>query len=67
LRHYATNQKVIGVIPDEVIGFFNNLILPATLWHWCQLSLKQKLVSEIILGVKGGQRLRLTTSPPSVS
>jgi hypothetical protein len=23
LRHYATSQKVVGSIPDEVIGFFN--------------------------------------------
>jgi hypothetical protein len=23
LRHYATNRKVVGSIPDEVIGFFN--------------------------------------------
>jgi hypothetical protein len=22
LRHYATSQKVMGLIPDEVIGFF---------------------------------------------
>jgi hypothetical protein len=23
LRHYATSQKVTGLIPDEVTGFFN--------------------------------------------
>jgi hypothetical protein len=23
LRHYATNRKVVGSSPDEVIGFFN--------------------------------------------
>jgi hypothetical protein len=23
LRHYATRRKVVGSIPDEVIGFFN--------------------------------------------
>jgi hypothetical protein len=23
LRHYATRRKVAGLIPDEVIGFFN--------------------------------------------
>jgi hypothetical protein len=23
LGHYATSQKVVGLIPDEVIGFFN--------------------------------------------
>jgi hypothetical protein len=24
-RHYATSRKVAGLIPDEVIGFFNKL------------------------------------------
>jgi hypothetical protein len=23
LRHYVTSRKVVGSIPDEVIGFFN--------------------------------------------
>jgi aspartate carbamoyltransferase regulatory subunit len=23
LRHYATSRKIVGSIPDEVIGFFN--------------------------------------------
>jgi hypothetical protein len=23
LRHYATSRKVVGSIPDEIIGFFN--------------------------------------------
>jgi hypothetical protein len=23
IRHYATSQKVMGLNPDEVIGFFN--------------------------------------------
>jgi hypothetical protein len=23
LRHYATSRKVAGLIPDEIIGFFN--------------------------------------------
>jgi hypothetical protein len=33
-RHYATNRKVTGSIPDEVIGFFQ-----AVLWPWGRLSL----------------------------
>jgi hypothetical protein len=31
LRHYATSQKVVGSIPDEVNGFSIGLILPAAL------------------------------------
>jgi hypothetical protein len=31
LRHYATNRKVAGSIPDEVIFFYSYLILPAAL------------------------------------
>jgi hypothetical protein len=35
LRHYATSRKVVGSIPDEVIGVSSiHLILPAALWPW---------------------------------
>jgi hypothetical protein len=68
LRHYATSSKVAGSIPNEVTGFFFNWPDPSS----CTITLgSTQPLTEMSTrnrpGAEGGRRLRLTTSPPSVS
>jgi hypothetical protein len=66
LKHYSTSRKVAGSSPVEV-DLSIHLILPAALQSWHLISLYQKWVPGIFLGVKCGWRLGLTILPPSMS
>jgi hypothetical protein len=67
LRHYATRRKVVCSIPDEVTGFFN---WPNPSSRTMTLVSTQPLIemsTRNLPAVKGGRRVSLTTSPPSVN
>jgi hypothetical protein len=66
--HCATSRKISRLIPDEVIVYFNQ---PSPSSHTIALGSTQLLAEmstkNLPVGVKGGRRVWLTTSPPSVS
>jgi hypothetical protein len=53
--------------PMSLLEFIIDLILPATLCPWVGSVSKRNEYQKYSCGVKGGRRLRLTTSPTSVS
>jgi hypothetical protein len=68
LGHYGTSRKVAGSIPDEVTGFFN-LPNPSSRTMTLGSTQPQTEMSTRNLpgGIKGGRRVRLTASQPSVN
>jgi hypothetical protein len=65
LRHYATNRKVADSIPDEVIRFFNGPNPSSRTMTLGSTQTLTEMSTRMLPG--GGRRVRLITSPPSVS
>jgi hypothetical protein len=67
LRQYTTRRKVAGSIPDEVIGFFSWPNPSSRIMAMGSTQPLTEISTRNLPGVKGGRRVRLTTSPPSMS
>ena len=66
LRCCATNRKVVGSIPAGVNGFFIDIkSFPSHCGPGVDSASNRNEYQEYLLGVKSGQCVGLTTSPPS--
>jgi hypothetical protein len=65
--YYKPERRVFDSLWGHRIYSIDLIILPAALCFWCRLSFYRNEYLESSLGVKSGRRVRLTTSPPSVS
>jgi hypothetical protein len=67
LRRYSISREVADSIPDEIIGFFNLPNPSSRTMTGSTQPLNRNEYQEPSWGAKRGRRVRLTTSPPSVS
>jgi hypothetical protein len=67
MKQYATSRKVVGSIPDEVIGFFNWLNPSSRIMARGSTQRLIEMSPRSLPGIKDGRHVMLRTSPPSVS
>jgi hypothetical protein len=66
-RHYATRRKVAGWIPNEAIRFFNWPNSSSDIMALGSTQTLTEMITTNLPGIKGGRRIRLLTSLPSMS